>query len=181
MAGGEPQLTRIGVGNHLILGGDNMDLALAHLAEQRLAADTGHAGDAMGAAAPQRLSAARLAQLTERCRAAKETLLAADAPAQVGVTLLGSGSKLIGGSRSITLQREDVERIVLDGFFPLNEAQQPAQAKRGGIVEFGLPYASDPAVTRHLASFLRQHAAALRARRWDCRTTASCQSPTRCC
>lgn len=162
MAGGEPQLTRIGVGNHLILGGDNMDLALAHLAEQRLAADTGHAGDAMGAAAPQRLSAARLAQLTERCRAAKETLLAADAPAQVGVTLLGSGSKLIGGSRSITLQREDVERIVLDGFFPLNEAQQPAQAKRGGIVEFGLPYASDPAVTRHLASFLRQHAAASR-------------------
>ncbi|SFG92896.1 Molecular chaperone DnaK (HSP70) [Duganella sp. CF458] len=159
MAGGEPQLTRIGVGNHLILGGDNMDLALAHLAEQRLSADSGNAG---GPAAPQRLSAARLAQLTERCRAAKETLLATDAPEQVGVTLLGSGTKLIGGSRSITLLREDVERIVLDGFFPLNEAQQPAQAKRGGIVEFGLPYASDPAVTRHLASFLRQHATAAR-------------------
>ncbi len=156
MAGGKPQLTRIGVGNHLILGGDNMDLALAHLAEQRLA------GSAADAAAPQRLSAARLAQLTERCRAAKETLLAADAPEQVSVTLLGSGSKLVGGSRSITLQREDVERIVLDGFFPANEAQQPAQAKRAGIVEFGLPYASDPAITRHLASFLRQHATAAR-------------------
>jgi len=156
MAGGKPQLTRIGVGNHLILGGDNMDLALAHLAEQRL---TGSATDAV---APQRLSAARLAQLTERCRAAKETLLAADAPEQVSVTLLGSGSKLVGGSRSITLQREDVERIVLDGFFPANEAQQPAQAKRAGIVEFGLPYASDPAITRHLASFLRQHATAAR-------------------
>jgi len=156
MAGGKPQLTRIGVGNHLILGGDNMDLALAHLAEQRLA------GSTADAAAPQRLSAARLAQLTERCRAAKETLLAADAPEQVSVTLLGSGSKLVGGSRSITLQREDVERIVLDGFFPANEAQQPAQAKRAGIVEFGLPYASDPAITRHLASFLRQHATAAR-------------------
>jgi len=156
MAGGKPQLTRIGVGNHLILGGDNMDLALAHLAEQRLT------GSATDAAAPQRLSAARLAQLTERCRAAKETLLAADAPEQVSVTLLGSGSKLVGGSRSITLQREDVERIVLDGFFPANEAQQPAQAKRAGIVEFGLPFASDPAITRHLASFLRQHATAAR-------------------
>ncbi|MGW8393546.1 Hsp70 family protein [Pseudoduganella sp. HUAS MS19] len=160
MSGGAPQLTRIGVGNHLILGGDNMDLALAHLAEQRLASDTGGAGST---AAPQRLSAARLAQLTERCRAAKEALLAADAPAQVSVTLLGSGSKLIGGSRSIALRREEVEQIVLDGFFPHNAMQQPAQAKRGGIVEFGLPYASDPAVTRHLAGFLRQHATAARA------------------
>jgi len=154
LAGGQPQLTRIGVGNHLILGGDNMDLALAHLAEQRLAAG--------GAQPMQRLSAGRLAQLTERCRAAKEALLAADGPQQVNVTLLGAGAKLVGGSRSVTLQRDDVERIVLDGFFPLNEAQQPAQARRGGIVEFGLPYASDPAVTRHLASFLRQHGAAAR-------------------
>jgi molecular chaperone DnaK (HSP70) len=159
MADGEPQLTRIGVGNHLILGGDNMDLALAHLAEQRLAGATGEAPDAQP---PQRLSAARLAQLTERCRAAKEALLADDAPEQVSVTLLGSGSRLVGGSRSIALQRSDIERIVLDGFFPLNEAQQPAQAKRGGIVEFGLPYASDAAITRHLASFLRQHAGAAR-------------------
>ncbi|MYN04364.1 Hsp70 family protein [Pseudoduganella sp. DS3] len=155
MADGAPQLTRIGVGNHLILGGDNMDLALAHLAEQRLATP---AADAP----PQRLSAARLAQLTERCRAAKEALLAHDAPEQVNVTLLGAGARLIGGSRSVVLTRADVERIVLDGFFPLNATQEPAQAKRGGIVEFGLPYASDPAVTRHLASFLRQHAAAAR-------------------
>lgn len=158
MVDGAPQLTRIGVGNHLILGGDNMDLALAHLAEQRLAATPADAG----AAPAQRLSAARLAQLTERCRAAKEALLAHDAPEQVNVTLLGAGARLVGGSRSVALTRADVERIVLDGFFPLNETQQPAQAKRAGIVEFGLPYASDPAVTRHLASFLRQHAAAAR-------------------
>jgi molecular chaperone DnaK (HSP70) len=146
---GEPTLSRIGVGNHLILGGDNMDLALAHLAESRL-------GDS------QRLSAGRLAQLTERCRAAKEQLLALDAPDEVAVTLLGSGSRLIGASRSATITKADIERIVLDGFFPLNAAQEGPQRARAGIVEFGLPYASDPAITRHLAGFLRQHAQAAR-------------------
>jgi len=150
---GEPVLTRIGVGNHLILGGDNMDLALAHLAESRMKGADG-----------QRLSSVRLAQLTERCRAAKEQLLTDDpqAPDQVGVTLLGAGARLIGASRTATLTREDVGRIVLDGFFPMNEAREPAHRARAGIVEFGLPYASDPAVTRHLAGFLRQHAAAAR-------------------
>lgn len=148
---GAPALTRIGVGNHLILGGDNMDLALAHLAESRL-----------GGADGQRLSSVRLAQLTERCRAAKEQLLAADAPEQVGVTLLGAGARLIGASRTAQLTRADVQAIVLDGFFPLNPQQETAQRARAGIVEFGLPYASDPAVTRHLAGFLRQHAQAAR-------------------
>ncbi|THC44482.1 Hsp70 family protein [Massilia sp. Mn16-1_5] len=157
---GEPKLTRIGVGNHLILGGDNMDLALAHLVEARMAEQD---GKRTGEGAPrQRLSASRLAQLTERCRAAKEQLLATDAPDSVTVTLLGAGSRLIGASRKAELRREDIERVVLDGFFPLNEAQEPARRARAGIVEFGLPYASDPAVTRHLASFLRQHAAAAR-------------------
>jgi len=153
---GEPVLTRIGVGNHLILGGDNMDLALAHLIEARMA-------EADGAEAPRtRLSAARLAQLTERCRAAKEQLLAEDAPASVGVTLLGAGSRLIGASRKAELRRDDIERIVLDGFFPANPEREEARRARAGIVEFGLPYASDAAVTRHLAGFLRQHAAAAR-------------------
>jgi molecular chaperone DnaK (HSP70) len=151
-----PTLTRIGVGNHLILGGDNMDLALAHLVESRLAAQDGQQSQA------PRLSATRLAQLTERCRAAKEQLLAPDAPEQVSVTLLGAGSRLIGASRSAPLTREDVERIVLDGFFPLNEGKEGAKRARAGIVEFGLPYASDPAITRHLADFLRQHAQAAR-------------------
>jgi molecular chaperone DnaK (HSP70) len=141
---GQPKLTRTGVGNHLILGGDNMDLALAHLAESRL-------GN------PERLSASRLAQLMERCRAAKEQLLAADAPEQVTVTLLGAGARLIGASRSATITREDVEKIVLDGFFPLNENQEGPKRARAGIVEFGLPYASDAAITRHLAAFLQQH------------------------
>lgn len=153
---GEPLLTRIGVGNHLILGGDNMDLALAHLVEARMAEQAGED------ATRTRLSSARLAQLTERCRAAKEQLLAEDAPDHVTVTLLGAGSRLIGASRKADLRREDIERIVLDGFFPLNPAQDDARRARAGIVEFGLPYASDPAVTRHLAGFLRQHAAAAR-------------------
>jgi hypothetical protein len=156
LAGGEPKLTRIGVGNHLILGGDNMDLALAHLIEARLGPQDG------GADARARLSAGRLAQLTERCRAAKEQLLAADAPEQVPITLLGAGARLVGASRSAMLLREDVERIVLDGFFPPNPEQEPARRARAALVEFGLPYAGDPAITRHLAGFLRQHAPAAR-------------------
>jgi molecular chaperone DnaK (HSP70) len=155
---GVPQLSRIGVGNHLILGGDNMDLALAHLAESRMA--TGGAGEAGGTT---RLSAGRLAQLTERCRAAKEQLLAADAPERVTVTLLGAGSRLIGGTRSVEFTREEVERLVVDGFFPIGTVDEGARRGRAAIVEFGLPYASDPAITRHLASFLQQHAGATRA------------------
>jgi hypothetical protein len=104
-----------------------------------------------------------MAQLTERCRAAKEQLLAAGAPERVAVTLLGSGAKLIGGSRSVDLTRDEVERLVVDGFFPMGRADEEARRTRGGIVEFGLPYASDAAITRHLASFLHQHAAAARA------------------
>jgi molecular chaperone DnaK (HSP70) len=159
-ADGQPQISRIGVGNHLILGGDNMDLALAHLVETRMASSSGAAGDAT---APARLSASRLSQLAERCRAAKELLLAADAPERTTVTLLGSGSRLIGGSRSADLTRDEVVSLVVDGFFPLNETREPARRGRAAIVEFGLPYASDAAVTRHLAGFLRQHAAAARA------------------
>ena len=145
---GEPQLTRSSVGNHLILGGDNMDLALAHLVETRMAA---------GVAGGMKLSAARLSQLMERCRAAKELLLSNDAPDSVTVTLLGAGSRLIGGSRSADVTREEVAAMVVDGFFPKVELTETAKKGRAGIVEFGLPYAQDAAITRHLASFLQQH------------------------
>jgi len=101
---GEPKLTRIGVGDHLMLGGDNIDLALAHLAESRLVQ------------AGQKLSAAELSQLIEQCRIAKEKLLAEDAPEQVNVTLLGGGTKLIGSSRTAVLTRDEVRAIALDGF-----------------------------------------------------------------
>jgi len=149
MRGGEPRLERVAVGRHLMLGGDNMDLALAHSAEGKLAAVAG----------AQRLAAGALPQLVERCRAAKERLLAREAMESVAVTLLGAGSRLIGGARTVDLKREEVERIVIDGFFPRVAADEPPRRERvgSGLVAFGLPYASDPAVTRHLAAFLGQH------------------------
>ncbi|HAF55799.1 MAG TPA: molecular chaperone DnaK [Thauera sp.] len=150
-----PRLTRIGVGDHLMLGGDNMDLALAHLVERRL-----HAG---GGAAGERLSAARLSQLVQRCRVAKEQLLAADAPDKVTVTLLGAGARLIGGARSVELGRDEVERLVVDGFLPLAAADELPQRRHAAIVEFGLPYPADPAISRHLAAFLQRHAKLARA------------------
>ena len=154
LQGGEPVLSRIGVGDHLMLGGDNMDLALAHRLEAGLAATEGDV--------PARpLSAGKLAQLMDHCRAAKELLLSADAPLQTSVTLLGGGARMVGASRSVTLTRDDVERLIVDGFFPLVAGDaQPTQA-RSGIVAFGLPYARDPAITRHIAGFLRRHAGAM--------------------
>jgi molecular chaperone DnaK (HSP70) len=144
---GAPALERIGVGQHLMLGGDNMDLVLAHLAEARLSG-----------AAPQKLSASRLSQLTERCRAAKEALLAADAPDSVPVTLLGGGSRLIGAARSTALGRDEARALLVDGFFPEVDFNEPLKSRRGALIEFGLPYASDAAITRHLSDFLRRHA-----------------------
>ncbi len=144
----EPKLTRIGVGDHLMLGGDNIDLALAHLAESRLIEDE------------KRLSAADLSQLIEHCRLAKERLLAVDAPEQTTVTLLGGGSKLIGSSRSVVFTREEVRTLTLDGFFPLSTLDELPDRKRSGVVEFGLPYAAEPAISKHIAAFLKLHAAA---------------------
>ncbi|WP_442499676.1 Hsp70 family protein [Methylobacter sp. sgz302048] len=146
----EPKLTRIGVGEHLMLGGDNIDLALAHLAESRLVSDD------------RRLSAADLSQLIEQCRIAKERLLAEDAPERVNVTLLGGGSKLIGSSRSASLSRDEVRAIALDGFFPLSGLDELPDRKRSGVVEFGLPYAAEPAVSKHIAAFLKLHREACR-------------------
>jgi molecular chaperone DnaK (HSP70) len=140
----EPVLERIAVGNHLMLGGDNIDLTLAHRLEPRL---TG---------AERSLSATDLILLAEQCRAAKETLLAARGPESVTVTLLGKGGGLIGGARSVALGRNEALEVVLDGFFPRVGADA-APERRGGVVEFGLPYAADPAITRHAAAFLARH------------------------
>ena len=146
-----PRLTRIGVGDHLMLGGDNMDLALAHLVEQRLLASG------------ERLSAAQLSQLVQRCRAAKEQLLAADAPEQVKVTLLGAGARLIGAARSTELRRDEVLGLVVDGFLPVVATHEAPRRRRAAIVEFGLPYPADPAISRHLAAFLQRHGQVARA------------------
>ncbi|MEG2631605.1 MAG: Hsp70 family protein, partial [Comamonas sp.] len=119
---GLPELARRGVGAHLMLGGDNMDLALAHGLEAEMAA-------------PQpRLSAARFAQLVQRCRVAKEQLLAHDAPEAVTVTLLGSGAQLMGGARSAQLRREAVQQMLLEGFFPLQPLSARPQQRQGGLL-----------------------------------------------
>ena len=144
----EPRLTRIGVGEHLMLGGDNMDLTLARTVETRLGGG--------------RLSAGELSQLLQQCRNAKERLLAADAPERVSVTVLGGGARLIGGARAAELSRDEVRALLVDGFLPRVESEERPQSRRAAVVEFGLPYAADPAISRHLAAFLAQHAEACR-------------------
>ena len=144
-----PRLTRIGVGDHLMLGGDNMDLALAHLLERRLAPNAA-------------LPAARFSQLVQRCRAAKELLLGAAPPERVGVTLLGGGARLVGGALTAELERAEVEHLLLDGFLPLEAVSERPRRKRAGLVEFGLPYPADAAISRHLAAFLERHATVAR-------------------
>ncbi len=144
-----PRFTRIGVGDHLMLGGDNMDLTLAHRIEQRLDGE--------------RLSAAALSQLIQQCRSAKERLLALDAPERATVTVLGAGARLIGGARVAELTRDEVRERVVDGFLPRTGPDERPQRRRAAIVEFGLPYAADAAISRHLAAFLAQHAAVCQA------------------
>lgn len=144
-----PILKRLAVGEHLLLGGDNMDAAIAHVAERKL---TGEG---------QRLPAASWTQLVQASRGAKEALLGVEPPAKVGVSVAGEGSRLLGGTRSTELSREEVEQVVMEGFFPPVTAKDlPRRAGRMGVQELGLPYAQDPAITRHLVAFLRQHAQA---------------------
>ena len=145
----QPVLSRIGVGDHLMLGGDNIDLALARIAEQRISPD-------------HPLKIAELHQLIEQCRIAKEQLLDNQSPEDWTVTILGSGSQLIGKSRSVVLSRDEVRSLVLDGFFPHTKLEDLPQRQRSGVVEFGLPYASDPAISRHSADFLVNHRNSIR-------------------
>lgn len=144
--GGLPTLTRTAVGEHLMLGGDNMDLALAHQLEPQFA-DAG-----------QRLPAQRFAQLVQRCRLAKEQLLAADAPEHARITLLGGGSRLLAATQSATLTRAQVQQWVVEGFLPPAQTSDQPGKRQGALRGFGLPYPADAAITRHLAQFLAQHA-----------------------
>ncbi|WP_231714145.1 Hsp70 family protein [Desulfosarcina ovata] len=144
--GGSPRFERIAVGDHLILGGDNVDLALARKVEAHW---HGSAGG---------LDTDRWKALCHQCRQAKERILSGQAEGH-RVTLTGTGSRLIGGTLAADLDREAVEAIVLEGFFPLTDpAEAPPKAQRAAITEFGLPYESEPAITRHLHRFLMQHA-----------------------
>ncbi|EKO3806859.1 hsp70 family protein [Vibrio harveyi] len=151
----ELALDRIGVGEHLMLGGDNLDLALAHLAESRLSQNKGEQS--------KKLTAASLTKLIQQTRKAKENLLSASAPEEVKITMLGSGSKLLGGTKSIGLSKQEVHQIALDGFFPLSDFSEVPDKRRSAVVEFGLPYVADPAVSKHVAEFLTQHQQVARA------------------
>jgi hypothetical protein len=138
---------RVAVGNHLILGGDNLDLALAHFVEQQFQA-AGHT----------QLTAKQWSVLVRVARQVKETLLSSDAPDTYTVTLPGTGSKLIGGSIQTTVAKEDVVRLLIDGFLPVTKFSDKPTAAQSGFREFGLPFAADSAITRYLAHFLSSHA-----------------------
>ena len=136
---------RQAVGDHLLLGGDNMDLALAKFVETKLPA----AG---------RLDAAQYGMLTQACRQAKEALLRPDPPATFAVTVMGRGRQVIGGSLNASLDPDEVHKTILDGFFPVvSLSAVPQRGARVGLHEMGLSYVSDAAITRHLASFLKKH------------------------
>ncbi len=144
-----PLLRRIAVGDHLLLGGDNMDAALARRAEEKLTL------------AGKRLGASQWTQLVQAARVAKEALLGEAPPERYGLAIAGAGSKLLGGTLSTELEKAEVESLLLDGFFPQEApTSTPRRAARMGLQELGLPYAQDPAITRHLAEFLRVHAEA---------------------
>ncbi len=142
---GDLTLRRVAVGDHILLGGDNMDLALARLLQQRL--------EASG----NRIDTWQLQGLWHQCRIAKETLLESRKTQNRPITLLGKGTKLIGGTIKTELSREDVDKILVEGFFPkVASAELPARQRRVGFQELGLPYAADPAITKHLARFLSE-------------------------
>jgi hypothetical protein len=141
-----PAMQRLAVGDHLLLGGDNMDAALARLAETK----------ALG---EKRFNATQWTQAVQMARAAKEALLGANLAAKQPLAIAAGGSKLFGGTISTELTREEVEATVVDGFFPaVGPEDRPRVNARGAIVELGLPFAQDPAITRHLVAFLAAHA-----------------------
>jgi len=146
---GADEFTRTAVGDHLLLGGDNLDLTLAKLVEQRMVARTG-----------KKLDALQWHGLVHACRLAKESLLGDDPPAAAPIVVQSRGSKLIGGTLRDEVTRAELDAVLFDGFFPVVARDATLARGRGGLQEFGLPYASDPAVTRHLAVFLQRHGGA---------------------
>ncbi|ACR30761.1 Hsp70 family protein [Burkholderia glumae] len=147
---GKLELHRVAVGEHILLGGDNMDLALAHVVARKLAAQGTQAD-------PWQLRA-----LTYACRGAKEALLGDRTLDAVPLVVPSRGSKLIGGSIRTELTRAELTQILLDGFFPqVDAAARPAVRTRAGLTQLGLPYAQDAGITRHLAAFLGKQVGAL--------------------
>jgi hypothetical protein len=142
---GELTLKRVAVGDHILLGGDNMDLALARVLQQRL--------EASG----NRVDTWQLHSLWHQCRNAKEKLFESPKTQNRPITLLGKGTKLVGGTIKTELTREDLDQVLVEGFFPkIASGELPARQRRVGFQELGLPYAADPAITKHLARFLSE-------------------------
>jgi len=145
--GGDLDLQRVAVGNHILLGGDNMDLAMAYGVAARLLEEKG-----------VKLDQYQIAGLTHACREAKE-VLCADANAKPQkLTVLGRGSSVVGGTITTEVTIEQMQESLVDGFFPLcNIDDSPQQSTKAGLRTFGLDYEADPAVTKHLAAFLSRH------------------------
>jgi len=141
---GVVQFHRVAVGDHLILGGDNFDLALAHHLERRIKGDG-------------RLEPRQWSVLVRSCRQLKEILMAGDAPEKWTLTLPGSGSRLIGGGLQVSVTRDEAQSLLIDGFFPDVPLEARPLVSQSGFQEFGLPYAPDPAITKYLAQFLTAH------------------------
>lgn len=140
-----PQIRRVAVSQHLLLGGDNIDLALAHLLEPRLVGEG------------KQLSSRQWAQLTAQARQLKERALEGDGAAELTewhVAIAGEGSTLFGNTLTASVTRAEIVRLIVDGFFPDCARDDKPHARRAGLAELGLPYAADSAVSRHLAGFL---------------------------
>ena len=147
---GELELTRVAVGDHILLGGDNMDLALAYALKSKLEA-TG-----------QSIDSSQLLALWHAARTGKEELLSRPELERVPIAIVGRGSQLLGNSLRTELTREEVESLLVEGFFPrVAVTARPQQRARSGLTQLGLPYASDAGVTRHLAAFLCRQAEAV--------------------
>jgi hypothetical protein len=138
-----PNLKRIGVGEHLMLGGDNMDLALAVKVQQKL----GSAG----------VGIKSLLQLLPQCQQAKEILLADDSPDEVKIQVAGAGSNLLGSTKETRLTKNEVESMLVDGFFPLVSLKVKPKSRKSALTKIGLPYPADPSITAHISAFFQMH------------------------
>jgi len=140
---GNLELTRVAVGDHILLGGDNMDLALAYTVKAKLEKDG------------KRLEPWQIQALTHSCRDAKEKIFSQDDVDNIPLVVANRGSSLIGGTLRTELTREEVNRVLVEGFLPkIAASDRPISRTRAGLRTAGLPYAQDAAITRHLAAFL---------------------------
>ncbi|EAS64432.1 Hsp70 family protein [Photobacterium angustum] len=147
---GNLTLNRVAVGDHILLGGDNMDLALAYRLKMKLAQEG------------KQLQPWQVLAITHACRDAKEALLNDAELQSMPIVVPSRGSKLLGGTLQTELTQEEVQQTLVEGFFPQTPVEEhPVQAARGALTQMGLPYAQDAAVSRHVASFLSRQSQAV--------------------